>query len=349
VLDRLAATAAEVFSAAAAVVFLQEQAGDQLTAVSVYGTPFPVGAQFPAPPCALPDYPASLGVPLGPEAEPSGALYIYDTRQREFTARDRARLRAVADLGQVAIQAARGLRELEQVEASKSRFIQVATHELRSPVAVSQSLVRAVLKGYAGPMTDQQRGIFDRVAGRLDFLESLINDLLDLAASRAPDLAEKEGPVAVNPCVGRAVLLLQPRADEKGVVLSHRACSEELVVWATVDGLDRIFVNLVGNAVKYTPPGGDVTVSLNRSGDQVWVTVADTGIGIPADALPHLFDEFYRAPNAKEFAVGTGLGLAIVRDLVDRYHGTVEVESTEGEGTTFTVTFPACDPQAAGP
>jgi two-component system phosphate regulon sensor histidine kinase PhoR len=166
-----------------------------------------------------------------------------------------------------------------------------------------------------------------------------------LAAGKAPELVEEERAVAVNASVGRAVLLLQPRAEEKGVVLTHRVCCEELVIWGSEEGLDRIFVNLVANAVKYTPSEGSVTVSLQRVGEEIQVQVTDTGIGIPEEALSHLFEEFYRAPNARALdEVGTGLGLAIVKDLVDRYGGRIEVESTLGQGSTFTVAFPLLDP-----
>ena len=115
-----------------------------------------------------------------------------------------------------------------------------------------------------------------------------------------------------------------------------------MVVWATEDGLDRILVNLVGNAVKYTPTGGQVTIEACIFDHEISVTITDTGIGIPADALPHLFEEFYRAPNVRAAnIIGTGLGLAIVKRLVERYSGRIEVESTVGQGTTFTLTFPA--------
>jgi two-component system phosphate regulon sensor histidine kinase PhoR len=113
------------------------------------------------------------------------------------------------------------------------------------------------------------------------------------------------------------------------------------VVQAVEDGLDRILVNLVGNAVKYTPAGGQVTVGLCQTGDEAFVTVTDTGIGIPPEAQAHLFEEFYRAPNAREAKIiGTGLGLAIVKRLVELYHGTIAVESQIGVGSTFTVVFP---------
>ena len=128
-----------------------------------------------------------------------------------------------------------------------------------------------------------------------------------------------------------------------------RPCREELVVWGTEESLDAICHNLVENAVKYTPAGGQVTVSLARSGDEAQITVADTGIGIPQEVQEHLFEEFYRAPNARATAaVGTGLGLAIVKELVDRYRGRITVESAgPSQGATFTVFLPL-HPNSAG-
>jgi len=286
-------------------------------------------------------YRSVLCMPLLHAGDAIGTLHVYATAPGRFCGEVTHLLTPLVELGVMALAATRALGELEVLETSKAHFIHVATHELRSPVAVSQSLVRGVLKGYAGELTDKQRDLFGRISRRLDFLESLINDLLDLAAGKVPALAEGETAVLLNTSVGRAVLLLQPRAEEKGVALTYHACCEELVVRGTEEGLDRIFVNLVDNGIKYTPPGGSVTVALRRVGKEVEVLVADTGIGIPDDAMPHLFEEFYRAPNAKAVdEVGTGLGLAIVRDLVRRYGGHIEVESSVGQGTTFTVTFP---------
>jgi len=290
---------------------------------------------------ATADARATLCLRLGSAQRPLGTLHLYTSRSLPIDPAAIARLRAVADLGAVALEAARQAAELEQVEARQTQFIHVTTHELRSPIAVSQTLVRNVVKGYAGPMTEKQQFVFGRISAQLDMLETLVNDLLDLAASRARGAAS-EGPVALNGPVGRAVLLLQPRAEEKGVAIEYHACRDEIVVKAAEEGLDRILVNLVGNAVKYTPPGGRALVGLCQTGDEVFVTVADTGIGIPAEALPHLFEEFYRAPNARSANItGTGLGLAIVKELVEQYHGTISVESTVGQGTTFTVIFPA--------
>jgi signal transduction histidine kinase len=110
---------------------------------------------------------------------------------------------------------------------------------------------------------------------------------------------------------------------------------------ATEDGLHRIFLNLIGNAVKYTPVGGKVNVRMDQCGEEIVTAVIDTGVGIPEADLPHVFEEFYRASNVKQDGLtGTGLGLAIVKDLVERYEGRISVHSTVGEGTTFTVVLP---------
>ena len=368
ILSRVVQGARQVAGADAAVLYLLDESGARLTMAAVSGPSLAPGEpveveRSPLDAAALSGQPVIIGdIRTDPQAVnlpgdyrsvlcvsllrgdvPLGVLHVYAAAPDRFDEQVAARLLPLADLGAAALVAARELAALAGVEASKAKFIHVATHELRSPLATAQSLVRGVLKGYAGPLSDQQADLFARISRRLDFLESLVNDLLELAAGKAgPD--EKLEPVLLNASLGRAVLLLQPRAEEKGVALTLQPCRERLVVRGTEDGLDRVFVNLVGNAVKYTPSGGSVTVALHPEGDQVRVTVADTGIGIPEEALPHLFQEFYRAPNAKASdEVGTGLGLAIVGDLVERYGGRVAVQSRVGQGTTFDVSFPLVD------
>jgi signal transduction histidine kinase len=291
------------------------------------------------------DYRSALCVPLVHEGSPVGTLHVYSSAPNRFCEEDAVLLMWLASLGAAAVAATRTLMAPEALEASKARFITVATHELRSPVTIAQSLVRGVLKGYAGELSDKQSEMFGRISRCLDSLEGLVNDLLDLAAGKAPEL-EEEWAVLLNGSVGRVMRLLQPRAEEKGLDMTLQSCRDELVIWGTEDGLDRIFVNLVSNAVKYTPTGGTVTVTVRRVAEQAQVEVADTGIGIPEEALSHLFEEFYRAPNAKALdEVGTGLGLTIVKELVDRYGGRIEVQSKVGQGTRFTVTFPMANRQ----
>ncbi len=274
---------------------------------------------------------------LGDAEHPLGLLAVGHTIADELPLQALTSLSALAG---IALAAARRAAELEQIEANRAQVMHVTTHELRSPLAVAQTLIRNVVKGYAGPLTEKQRDVFGRISNQLDRMEGLVNDLLDLAASRSISSQALE-PTMLNAAVGRAVLVLSPNAEEKGVNLTFRPCREELIVLATEDGLDRIFVNLIGNAIKYTPAGGQVTVSFSRGDDYVTVAVSDTGMGIPAEAMAHLFQEFYRAPNVRAANItGTGLGLVIVKELVQRFHGEIHVESELGKGSTFTVVFP---------
>lgn len=369
-LDLLTQSAALMLQAEAALVCLLDESGERLRVAAVYGLPAELLDRAPqeikacpldsqalagvpivvadahsAPHPILPQLPdktlhAELCLPIIHENHPLGTLHLYSTLVGRFSDDDAARLVPLVGLGAACIAATRELERLKTLEANQAQFVRIVTHELRSPITVSQSLVRSVLKGYAGAMTEKQSEVFTRISRRLDFMESLVNDLLDLAAGKTPSLAEPE-PVALDASLKRVLVLLQPRAEDKNIKLTLQTERRPLIIQGTEEGLDRIFVNLIGNAIKYTPPGGSVTVSARAVEGQAQVRVSDTGIGIPPEALPNLFREFYRAPNAKKMAeAGTGLGLVIVKDLVERFGGRISVESVEGQGTTFTVTFP---------
>ncbi|MBN1669314.1 MAG: ATP-binding protein, partial [Anaerolineales bacterium] len=164
----------------------------------------------------------------------------------------------------------------------------------------------------------------------------------DLAAAR--NLAPEEAleTVDVRPQLEKILARFQAEAESGRVELLAELGSATGVVHASPDGLEKILANLVGNAIKYTPAGGQVRVSLHQAGEQLCITVHDTGIGIPPAALEQLGEEFFRAPNAKQSGVpGTGLGLSIVKRLVERFGGRLEVESWVGSGSNFRVYLPA--------
>jgi signal transduction histidine kinase len=213
---------------------------------------------------------------------------------------------------------------------------------------VTRSLLRNITAGYAGQVTEQQMDILTRASHRVDFLQKLIDDLLDLAAAKSEIKShEVFEPISLEAAVERVVERFRVPAEDKNITLvwQNESAGKPSDVMATPDGLDRLFNNLVSNAVKYTPGGGRVAVTLSRLNGEIRVAVEDTGIGIPDEAMQHLFEEFYRAPNAKEIErEGTGLGLTIVKDLTTRFNGRVSVHSTLQEGTRFTVTFPVLEP-----
>jgi len=282
-----------------------------------------------------------LCCPLMVRGRAIGVIRIYSSACERWGKEEADFAMAIASEVAVAIANAMAYQKLEQLDRAKSQFVLTVTHELRSPVATVQSLLRVIAGGYAGEVSEKQKELIERAERRVAFLQRLIDDLLDLAAGKTEHLAEVPHAVALNPLLTKVVNQLRPVAEEKQQDLHVDVPSEELRVWATEEGLERILVNLVGNAIKYTPAGGRVDIYAERSGNEVRLVIRDTGIGIPPEAMPHLFEEFFRAENAKAIErEGTGLGLSIVKSLVDRYGGRIGVESAVGKGTTFTVFLP---------
>lgn len=250
--------------------------------------------------------------------------------------------RRLQQIEQRAAELARSQAEMERLDQQKSAFMTTVAHELRAPIGGAQSLLRTILRGLAGELNAQQRQMLLRVEARLDTLLELVNDLLDLAASKTLESDRALSAVDLATMVQEVVDHYQVEAQAKDIRLIFEHPEPVLEVWGTPEGLGRICSNLLGNAIKYTPDGGQVEVALRSELGQVSMAVSDTGIGIPAEDLPQLFEEFFRARNAKRAGIsGTGLGLSIVKELVERFGGQVDVESSPGQGSTFTVTLPA--------
>jgi signal transduction histidine kinase len=272
---------------------------------------------------------------------PIGVLRAYGGEHHQFRQDDQAFLAAVAAQGAIAIENAQAYERLAAMDRDKSQFVRTVTHELRSPIQVSQNLLTLLEQGYVGSLSPEQADLITRARRRMEFLQTLVNDLLDLAAGKAerPPLAERSTVVLPNVLHEVCDRFVAP-ASAKGVALKLEIEDESLAVWGEPRELDRVLNNLLSNAVRYTPAGA-IHVSLTTDGEWAQLVVGDTGIGIPEQALPHLFEEFFRAPNARAVEErGTGLGLAIVKTLVERQHGTIEVTSAVGEGTTFSIRLP---------
>ena len=283
---------------------------------------------------------AMLSVPLVGKQGPMGVLRAYGEEGHKFAEEDASYLALVAAHGAVAIENAQAYQLLEELNREKSKFARITTHELRAPAQVTESLLTALADGYAGELNDRQHDLVNRALRRVQLLQSLVNDLLDLAAGKANLQNVERRRVSLASALVDVCSRYDARAREKGLSLQVDCPPSGLEVWSDAADVERILTNLVSNAVKYTQHG-QVRVSLTEDKGSALLTVTDTGIGIGQEALGHIFEEFYRAKNAKALEeAGTGLGLAIVKDLVERYAGRIDVRSREGEGTTFTVRLP---------
>jgi signal transduction histidine kinase len=282
-----------------------------------------------------------LCVPLLIKGKAEGVICVYSTEPEHFSQSDAEFLSALAREEAIAIENARTYQALEMADRAKSDFVLMVTHELRSPLSAVQSMLRVLEEGYVGPITSKQQDLIQRSKRRVSFLLTLVNDLLELAAGKIEQLKGEEKEVVLNETITKVTELMRTSAEEKGLEFKVEIAEEPLVLVGMEEGLERVFMNLVSNAIKYTPAGGSVAVRAWSENDEIKVEVSDTGSGIPEEALPRIFDEFYRAKNAKAMEMeGTGLGLAIAKDVVEQHGGQILVESVVEEGSTFYVTLP---------
>jgi signal transduction histidine kinase len=171
-------------------------------------------------------------------------------------------------------------------------------------------------------------------------LTQLVNSLLDISRIRAGQLAIEPATIDLGALVRRVAEHIQPTLESH--MLKLDIPPEPLLVSADAVRIEQAIENLLGNAVKYSPKGGEIDLSVGRAGANVWVHVSDQGIGIPVEALPQIFDRYFRAGNADEQQiVGLGIGLYVVKEIVDLHGGTITVQSSVGTGSTFSIYLPS--------
>lgn len=237
------------------------------------------------------------------------------------------------------------LRELEQANTllaeyarRRDRFVSDAAHELKTPLSILRSYLETLAEDLGAGLSDQQQEFLQAAAVGARRLQRLIDGMLDLAALETGRLPLVLGPVSSREVVAGVVEGLRPIAVAAKVGLAA-APAAELALRADLQRLDQVLRNLVENGLKYTPPGGEVTVAVEQRGDRAVICVRDTGVGIPPGILPRIFDEFVRVPGSN-LTEGAGLGLAIVRRLALAMGGRVWVESVPDAGSRFFVELP---------
>jgi signal transduction histidine kinase/CHASE3 domain sensor protein len=229
---------------------------------------------------------------------------------------------------------------LQELDTAKTDFMSTVSHELRTPLTSIAGYLELMLDAEAGDLTDAQRRMLEVIARNTRRLRELIEDMLILSKIESGSFRITTSEIDVAAAVDQALAAIAPVAA-KASVRVHTEAYGPLPLQADAEQLDRVLVNLLTNAVKFTPAEGTVTVTARRDDGHVTITVADTGMGIPEAEQQVLFTRFFRASNAIHQAIpGTGLGLAIVRTIIDSHGGTIDVRSTENVGTTVTVRLP---------
>jgi signal transduction histidine kinase len=231
---------------------------------------------------------------------------------------------------------------LEELDKAKLAFIRLVTHELQAPVAAIQSYLELILESYIPP--EKQRDILQKAMARAQEQVALLTDLLEFGRLRTVKPPTLPVPVQVDAMLRQVVGQLEAQAIQKNIHFEVSIAAPLPPVRVLPDQMKSVWTNLISNAIKYTPEGGAIEIVLRESDGQLVGQVRDTGIGIPPEAQPQLFTEFFRADNAKTFSPhGTGLGLTIVKQIVENAGGAIQVESQVGQGSTFTIKLPASD------
>ena len=227
---------------------------------------------------------------------------------------------------------------LEQTEVMRRQLIADVTHELRTPLTA----VKGSMEGLIDGVLPADEGTFQQIISEAERLQRLVNDLQELSRVEAGAYELNIHSIRVSDLLTTIKARLGRQFEEKGVILEITLPNDLLQVLADEDRIGQVLLNLVGNALQYTPPGGKVQVTAAAQRDEVYIAVSDSGMGIPAEHLPHLFTRFYRVDKSRSHAGGgSGIGLTIAKYLVEAQGGSIWAQSEgAGRGSTFTFSLP---------
>jgi len=296
-----------------------------------------------------------LTVPLCIQHRVIGTLSVDSDRPHAFSEADERLLTIAAAQAAVAIERARlyanlqqrarnlaeAYTELKEADRLKDEVVQNVSHELRTPLTFVKGYVQLLLEGNAGGLTEAQKEYLRIVAEKTDVITALVSDIMFLQqADRAPG---NKTPVSLTKLAWRALRGCAATAEKAELTLVENLPKDLPPVAGNEARLLQVFDNLLGNAIKFSPAGGRITVTVEDAGSMLRASVSDQGIGIPKDQQEKIFERFYQVNgSARRRFGGAGLGLAIVRQIVETHGGRVWVESDEGKGSTFYFTIPKC-------
>jgi signal transduction histidine kinase/HAMP domain-containing protein len=306
---------------------------------------------------------SALAVPMLKRNELIGGIVIHRREVRPFTEAQIELLTTFANQAAIALENTHLFQELKnrtqelagyneeiktanerlkELDRLKSSFVSNVSHELRTPLTAIESLADNLLDGVTGPLTTKQSNYMTGIKESTERLERLINDLLDLSVIEAGKSGLKPTSFSMASLLREVTDTLKPMAEEKQISLEIVSTNGHSLAWADRDKVTQVLTNLIGNAVKFTPHLGKVTMTVSGTQD-AWlqVSIADTGPGIPPQEASKIFDEFYQMSRpGREKSRGVGLGLAISKKLVEMHGGKIAVDSVVGGGSNFFFTLP---------
>jgi signal transduction histidine kinase len=292
-------------------------------------------------------YRTLLGVPLIRDDDVVGVVSLARAEVRDYSTDEIDLVRTFADQAAIALENVRLFneirdksRQLEEANRHKSEFLANMSHELRTPLNAIIGFSDVLLQSMVGDLNEKQREYLGDIRSSGGHQLSLINDLLDLSKVEAGRLELELGPVSIADTIANSMTLVRERAARDNVSLETHVTHDLPVITADGRKLKQVVINLLTNAVKFTPSGGHVTASADRRGDEIVVSVADTGVGIAPADQERIFEEFEQTRHGRASEEGTGLGLTLSKKLVELHGGRIWVESELGKGTTLTFTLP---------
>lgn len=228
--------------------------------------------------------------------------------------------------------------KIKALEKMRSDFVANVSHELRTPLTSIKGFAETLK--FVDNKADRDK-FLDIIYVESERLTRLINDILTLSELENKDFSANFQKINVNEFLEEVFFIMEPAARNKGIKLLYKQYDDDLYIYGDHDKLKQMMINLIDNAIKYTPKCGLVEIIESLEDDKVRIDVKDNGIGIPKEHLPRLFERFYRVDKARSRSVGgTGLGLAIVKHILTMFKGDIKVDSEVGKGTTFSVYIP---------
>ena len=271
-------------------------------------------------------------------ADDEGRQAWYRINCRPLTGKAEAPGERTSSHGAVAVLT--DISGLKVIQKRNAEFVSAVSHEMKTPLASIKAYVELLADGDAEDDATKEE-FFQIINGQADRLQRLIENLLNLARIEAGVVQVNKTPLSLNPLLQEAASVLQPAAEQKNMTLVAELSPLYLGVLADRDTLLQGAINLISNALKYTHPGGTVTLRSRLNDQEVIFEVQDTGVGLSPEDCQKVFEKFYRVTKDKEMAAGTGLGLPLVKHIVEDIHrGRIEVESELGNGSTFRVILP---------